>query len=533
MSASIWNPGEEIFIDFGADYLLRGIGDGSDETALITAALSNANGRWIYANPTKVYGVSGDILLPTECRIRNLKLKQLSPNSTTRKTLYAVGSSLVQLENVSVDINGDGSNGSMGTSAGIWLQSVSKVVLNNVEVTGNGYTNGIVTHSCSDVRIDKPYIHDMTHGTASSVNPGDDRINGIWTILCNRVVIVAPIIKNLLGRWSGQPAFNRYTRGIVDGGSHDYTLVAPTIENVDQGYDNTGDNGAARFSVLGGSASNCYSFGFKAANTPTHGSFVGVTAYRCGISGFIASPPGAAAAPQTRYIEYSSCHAIDTGYGGAWVGLATITGFRAASTGAYTDFPRNVRWIGCTSRDTTGIQQYGFFSDVVGPGGAGDQWVEAVECTVVGANIRDYQGVNQGILRAELINPTPLFSGTNVPIPLDTIDVNRAQFGVNGGTGVITCLRSGIYAVSISAEFETDPTGIRQIDVYRNASFFRRVRVPTLATSNVFINVAIAALEVDKNDTFQFYAMQNSGGLLNLHAVQVEVLLVRPGRGRT
>lgn len=523
----------DIDIDvFGPDHY-GAVGNGvTDDLAAINAALAAANGKWIRGNPTKIYAISGNLTLPSTTRMRDIKFKQLAPNDGSRRTIYASGATHIHLENVSVDLNGDGSNGTVASSAGMWFSSVTKLILNNCEVFGNGYTNGIVTASCNDVRMYAPYIHDMTHGTSTSANPLDDRINGIWTLSCNRVVITAPIIKNLLGRWSGQAAFNRYTRGITDGGSKDYHLIAPTIENVDQGYDNTGDNGALRFTVQGGSATNCYTYGFKVANCPQYGSFIGIMAYRCGKSGFVASPPGVnPTSPQVRYIEYIGCQAIDTGYGGHWVAAATVAGFRVEASAAYPDFPRNVRYIGCTSHDSTGNMEYGYFNDAVVPGGAGDEWVETVQCTSKGGTAGDYYGMNQGIARYTLITPTSISNSSETNVPLDTPQVNRCQAVVDGANGTINMLRSGLYSISANIEFAANATGIREVTLYRAGAQVGRQRMAAYAGSNNFLNIQ-AVVEVEKNDLIQIKVLQNSGGALDLVTASLQIALISPGRGR-
>ena len=281
--------------DFGAS------GDGIiDDTTAVVNAL--ASGKVVVGNPLSTYAVSGNITLPATAYIRDCKFKQLTPNNASRRTLTATNATSIFLNNVTVDINGDGSNGTVTDAAGIWLSGCNKVVLENVEVFGNGYTNGIVVVDCNDVRMISPYVHDMIHGTASSANPGDDRINGIWLIRGNRVIIIAPKVNNLLGRWLGQPQFNRYTRGITVSGTQGWSIVGPTIDNVDQGIDVTGSENAERGNILGGTVDNCYTWGVKFANTPSFCSVVGVSSWRAGIAGFICSPPASALSQQTQYI---------------------------------------------------------------------------------------------------------------------------------------------------------------------------------------------------------------------------------------
>lgn len=508
---------------------LGAVGDGvADDTAVITAAL--ATGKIVVGSPGKVYGVTGNISLPAVTRMRDIHLKQLSPNASDRRTLTCSSATLIHLQNVVVDINGNGDHGTVNDAAGIWLASCNRVILEHCEVFGNGYTNGIVIVDCDDARIISPHIHDMTHGTASSANPGDDRINGLWLIRGSRAVVIAPRINDLLGRWLGQAAFNRYTRGITVSGTKNWVILGGTVENVDQGLDITGSENSERFAVIGLVTQDCYTWGMKCANTVTYGVFSACQAWRAGIAGFVASPPSSVLSPQTQFIEYIGCQAVETGQSNVWQASANVAGFSVLNSGAYPNFPRNVRFIGCSALADGATMEYGFISQPTGPGGVGDQWVEVVDCTVSGATVRDYDGLHQGIMRKSRSAVQSLTHNTVTSISMDGTAVDRMGTGSNATDHTI--LRSGTYQISGYVEFAANATGVRQARILRNGVLVGKASLPATAAGGTCCAVS-ATVECEKNDIVVLQGFQDSGGALNVTEASLQVALLRPGRGRT
>lgn len=514
--------------DFGA------VGDGvTDDTAAVNAALVNANltGRPV-SGLGLTYAVSGNITLPAIADIRDAAFRQLTPNSTSRRTLYQLNGTLCHLVNVKVDRNGTGAYGSVQDAAGIYISATNRVILDNVEVTGSDYGNGIVCVDCDDVRMVNPYVHDMTHGTNATADPGDDRMQGVWLIRGNRAVIIAPRVQNLKAMWSGHAAFNRWTRGIAVSGTKNWTIVAPEIDNVDQGIDISGDENPEFFAVLGGTASNCYTWGYKCANSVQNGQFLGCLAYRCGIAGFVASAPSVVMSDLTQKIDYIGCRSIGSGYGGVWQASSNVCGFRAMSSVQYPDYPRGVRWIGCTADADGATMEYGFMSDVA-LGGDGDVWVEAVDCSSHGHTVDDYYGLSQGVALRQRSATFSVPNSAWTAIDWDNTTVNRMGATV-GTASEIYIRRSGLYMVSCGVEFAGNATGTRGLRLQRNGSTLAGafVRISASDTNNKAVTVSSPVL-CNSGDLLSAQALQESGGALNiLGGSALSAALIASGMGQ-
>jgi hypothetical protein len=68
-------------------------------------------------------------------------------------------------------------------------------------------------------------------------------------------------------------------------------VIDAQVWNVDQGIDLTGGPSNTNFRILGGSARDCSSVGFKFANAARGGVVIGATTERCDLYGFFASGP--------------------------------------------------------------------------------------------------------------------------------------------------------------------------------------------------------------------------------------------------
>jgi hypothetical protein len=67
----------------------------------------------------------------------------------------------VRLSNVTVDKGADASSGSRSEAAGIWIENAAEVVLDNVEITGNGKGYGLLIARSRNVRIANLHVHDL------------------------------------------------------------------------------------------------------------------------------------------------------------------------------------------------------------------------------------------------------------------------------------------------------------------------------------------------------------------------------------
>lgn len=519
-----WINGQDVdpVVDFGA------VGDGAtDDTTAINNAL--AAGRWVDGK-NRIFAISGNITLPATTRMRNIQFKQLTPNDPSRRTLYQLNGTVCWLDNVVVNKNGNGGGGSQGSAAGIYIDTCARCLMIDVEVYGNDKGTGILLNNCAYARLERPYVHDMTFGTSSDSAYTDDQIQGIWIIGGNWIDINSPVVKNLLGQWTAQAPFNRFTRGITISGTQYWTIADHTIENIDQGIDNSGDTNAQFFSVMGGQVTNAYSWGYKNANSPKYGSYIGCKAYKCSLGGFTCSAPNLVATYQTSDIDFIGCLAYSTGENGAWNAGSNVAAFSAFSTAAYATFPRSIRFIQCKNIGGSNTE-YGFYNDVT-IGAAGDIWVEQIDCNSITASIADYQGLAEGYCDKTRANNQSIPNNAWTAIVWDNT-INDRMLSTNGGGGdQIYIRRSGIYTLNAIAGFAANGTGIRGARVTVNGTpiFWSTGNTPGYAGGVIHAKTS-ADFRVKVGDIVRVECFQDSGGALNLLANEAEFLITQQKLG--
>jgi hypothetical protein len=505
----------------------------TNDTASVNKALSvSSSMQYKISGSGSYYAVSGNITLPAWVHLLNVKFKQLTPASTSRRTLFQSGGTFCRMDNVTIDRNGDGSSGSLSDAAGIWITNCPRVKLVNVEVFGNDAGSGIAVIACDDAEIESPYVHDMTAGTASSAAVTDDTLHGLWVQRGTGVRIVNPRVANLLNRWSGQAAFNRFSRGVAIGGAKRFSISSPMIDNVDQGVDITGDENPEFFEVTGGVVSNCYTWGVKCANSVQNGVITGLIAYRCGNAGFVASAPSNIMADRTQNITYNGCKSIQTGFGGAWTSVSNVAGFRVSNTVQYPDFPRSIKFIGCSADGTGGVMEYGFFNDSTLGTANGEQWIEAIHCDVQGATVKSYFGIQTGFANRRRSSSQSIANSTWVDLDYDSsVDYMGATLGAASTT--LNATRPGIYLVTAGIIWAGSSAGTRAVRVLVDGAEYlgSRVRLPAV-TSNEFNMLTSAPIPIaNAGASIKVQVLQESGASLSITGGLFSVTLVSAGFG--
>ena len=514
--------------DFG------GVGDGiTNDTAAFNAALAEGSARQVTVDGGQnTFAVSGTITLPQYVDLRNIKIKQLSPNSATVRTLYASALSHIYMENVSVNKNGNGSGGSISDSAGIWISATNNIELKNIEVYGNDYGNGIAIIDCNNADLTDIYVHDMRGGTSLSPAITDDQIQGIWIQRGTGIRLKSARVVNLTNQWSGQSEIAKFTRGISIGGAKRFEIIDSFVDNVDQGIDITGDENPEFFNVIGGIVSNCYTWGIKCANSVQNGNIVGVTAYRCGSAGFVASAPSSSMSERTQDITYTGCRAIQTGYGGVWSSLANVSGFRTMNSGTYTDYPRGIKYIGCDADGSGGEMKYGFFNDAILGTTNGESWNEVIRCSSKGSTIQNFYGFSLGFAAKSLNNNISISSGSWVTVNFDNTIVDKSGSTISQPASTLAATRSGLYLIHSGISWAGNATATRGMRFQINGGpvSYSQVRIVS-GDANQRDMVTSVVLLLNQGDLVTLQVYQDTGSNLNLlPSSELSISLINQGQ---
>ncbi len=362
-------------------------GDGlANDTAPLLRAL--ASGRAVDGGG-RTFAVSGWLRCgPAFAGLSNCTIRQLDRFDRNR-TLYIEGARGFHLRNVAVVRGGQNDDAliqaDMQDKAGVWLEDCADFILDGVAVTGGGIGTGLVISACrgftaSDCRVSH-ILYRLTR------RPPDDMIQGIWINRSSDFTLARAKVWDLGGQDS-QGASRDNNRGVAVSGSTRFKIVDLDVSLCGQGLDVTGTEGNHQFLVTGGHARDCWTWGFKFANSAQIGTIAGAIAERCGLGGFVVSSRTEAANPEPHDIQFVGCTALDCGRPGS---PNTIFGFGVINTHFETDYPRRVRFIRCNAADRRAVpgMKWGFYNEIQTPA-AERNTVD--HCTVSGATIKPYRG---------------------------------------------------------------------------------------------------------------------------------------------
>lgn len=504
-------------------HMLGAIGNGSTndkpiwEAYLSVYALVGCNGI-----EGKVYAVDGNLTLPVRVGIKHADFLQINPVSDTR-TLVSLTNVHCNLENVEVNRGTDKNSGSLSNSSGFWIAG-GVVRGRDISATGNGFGSGMSFHQFTDLIIYSPLVYDTFAGDSSTATITDDVFQGFWLNQGGKAQVYALDVKNTTVEWTGQAATTQYNRGVAVGGTKDFTFHGGVVDTVGQGWDFTGDQFTTRFSVFGAHARNCYSWGFKAANTVTKGSYVGCHTYRADLGGFVASAPGATianpVAEYTQDILYTGCTATETGAVGNWAGIATICGFRTSTNAIYPTYPQGIKWVDCLSDSTT--VQFGFFNEVAIGTSQTNNWVEEMGCSSIGHTTDAFRGLNTAYLERSIA------SNQSIPHNTDTLVAFNSTIydGFNGGTSstLQTIRRAGLYTVKASTSIAGNASGIRKIQINVNgAKEANRITNANASATSIAIS---DTKRYSVGDTIEIIVSQDSGSALEIQADNTKLNII-------
>lgn len=316
------------------------------------------------------YVVRGSLELKGNGSLSNAKFFQAG-SATDIRTLMRIGGTTT-LRNVRVDRGVDERNGGQGNSAGVFLQGVSDALLEDVEVTGNGYGAGIWVNGSTRVSLLRPNVHDMRWSTATP--PQYEMLLGIWINDSTQVSILNGRVLNLLGETGDNVYRSWQSDGITGSGTDRLSIFGTAVENTGEGMDLTGSAGNQNFEIAHSSAIDSDSFGFKLANYGRYGLVRDSVAIRSGYAGFVVQGPSEASTPGFLMTDVTLLRnrALNPGYNGRWNTSLSKIGFLVMAGPFHTSHPQRVRVLDSRAEDdqSTHTMRYGFYSQAgTGPNG--------------------------------------------------------------------------------------------------------------------------------------------------------------------
>lgn len=472
----------------------------------------------------KIYGITGNMTLPASTYLRDIEFKQLTPAAGSVRTLTSSSGNNIRLERVTVDRNGDGTDGSLSTDAGVYISGGSGHYFDSIEVFGDDMGSGIVITGASDFDLVAPLVHDMNYSLGA--DPGDDRVQGIWLNDCTDFRVFKPKVKDLGGNFGGG-ATTRWSRGIVFGGCSDFILSKPQVWDVDQGVDLTGSVGNTRFEIVGGMVTDCYTWGFKFANSARDGTVTGAVATRCGQGGFVAQGPNEAALTVlTSDITFVGCTAYDTGSNGIWGASANVAGFRVQNGAFDVGSTRGIRFIGCRAIDRQGspTMEYGFHNEV--DASTDGRYNECdPSCISIGHTVAAFQGMNAP--RCTVNRGSALSIPDNAWTSVDwdqSTDLGEMHNPASNNNQVKP-RRDGHYRITAGVAFAANATGLRGVRLCDNGGVIpgTTVLVNATAAGETALNTSVSRTFLPTR-SLTVEVFQTSGGALNLQTTSAGVV---------
>jgi hypothetical protein len=447
-----------------------GAGASGDQSAILSAlAAAIAAGRPL-TGESRTYAVHGDMVLPANTQLQDITLKQLSPGGQARRTLTSNHGNAIKLVRVKVNRNGDGTNGDDSFhAAGIYIIGGSRHYFEDVEVWGDDKGTGFVVSEASNFDVVRLHVHDIKYSLKS--DPGDDRVQGFWFNACSNFRVISPKVHDLGGDY-GSGYTTKWSRNPF-GGCSNFSLIDAQVWNVDQGIDFTGSHGNTNFQVIGGTARDCYSVGFKFANSARGGVVVGATTERCDLYGFFASGPSEHKLPiKTGDITFVDCLALDTGSAGRWIGTSEMrpAGFAVeANDFDRTISPLGIRFVNCTAldRQQTPTMKHGFMNEIPPP--SDGRYNECINCVSIGHTSSPTRNMHRAFCHAKLtalqaITTSGAWEGVN----WNGVDHDEGAMRAGSTDKYIYARQPGLYEVIVSLEFAFNATGARAFRLLQN-----------------------------------------------------------------
>jgi len=308
-----------------------------------------------------------------------------------------------------------------GDGGAILVDYASPLIMNDVEVTGDGKGSGISIMNSSKVRLERLHIHDMNWApyigdnifeTVSVKSIKEDfgwnnfpiyqfsrarnqfvrvriqeQVAGLQVLYCDDVQLLDSRVAKLQTK-IGDRLYPLQSDGVTVANVTNFIVRNCHFYEVWEGIDFTGNRDEG-FVCEDCTASDTLTFGFKLAHPKRNGKMINCTSHRAGGAGFVMEP-------EVENIEFIRCRALETGANGFWTTddgrrLMTIAGFRLGANPALPT-PARIKFENCTAINTShpDAMDFGFLCE---PGiNPADREITAIDCTAKGAKVKDIQG---------------------------------------------------------------------------------------------------------------------------------------------
>ena len=358
----------------------------SDDSAALVKAFSS--GRPVDGEGL-TYGVVGSLRIGAMFKgASNCVLRQFA-GSERGRVLSIENASGFNFSNVRLlRSNGDDNafvESDVGEQGGFWFLRCSQFKMSRVVATGGGVGTSLTLSDCSVFSIEDPKVSSIRYHRHQ--RPRDDILHGIWLNRCRQFELVRPWVTDLGG--VDDQGFSRdNNRAIAVSGCQAFRITDLTVSDCGQGLDVTGSDGNHDFQIVRGHAANCWTWGFKFANSAQHVRVSGAIAEACGLGGFVVSGRSELSDPPPEDIEFLECQALDCGR----LDIPQSTfGFGVLHARPDSVYPQNVRFVRCAAVDRRPKKgmKWGFLNEINAPPPGANV---VMNCTVRGASVSEFRG---------------------------------------------------------------------------------------------------------------------------------------------
>lgn len=501
-------------------------GDGTTNDSPALQAIVNL-GLEMAGRTGAVYGINGAIDLSTALgvNIHDISFVDMSATlSASRKLLSSSAANVIKMHKVTVNRGNLPTRGSFNSAAAIWLAGSKYIDLVDVEVFGQGLGAGIHLVNVQSGVVDRPYIHDLLAGALTDPTPpdGQDMIAGFWPDGCINLTVSNGTVSDLLTQCSTYAAKNINTRAYTGGGPGvNLSMANCTANNVDEGFDQSGDQNLIGWQMTSCRASYCRKFGFKAAVTAAFGVMTSCYAYRCTLDGYYIQGSNETLPSEgnnTRGIRMIGCLSEEAGYNvdTYYPGFDTA-GFRCDQGGDYPTWPRNVQMVSCHAFG--GSKMKVAFRNSVDPY-LGPDRNKLINCTASDFTQLASDGFVEPWSLIGMNTSQSIPSNTDTAIVWGHVLNGQDGFGflTGGGTATLTFPYACRISVVANVAWDAAADGVRVSTVFINGSRVpgqRDVRpadVDNSSTPNLAFEWNVAA-----GDTLQVIVSQTSSGAVDVN----------------